>query len=251
MHFTLKQPRVPHLDPRFWSFTIRLKDGLTRSPLSVGYDDLLALPAHEIETVIPCPPRAEGDRPRWHTARFRGAALRDLLDTFDPNITYPSAECHTGDGYVRSFPTDLLYNAYLAYEQNGEPLTPAQGAPVRLVLPRYSGDVMLKWLTRLDLQHGTAPDIVPETFVTLDQVQQANGIVTLRGLAYGGDRVDVQLNHSQNHMGAELEPHGLLMRWQLQWTPPAPGAYRLQVRLMDTDAASTNTTVEQTVVVRA
>jgi sulfane dehydrogenase subunit SoxC len=37
----------------------------------------------------------------------------------------------------------------VAYGQNGEPLRPAHGFPIRLVLPGYEGNLNIKWLRRL------------------------------------------------------------------------------------------------------
>ena len=42
-------------------------------------------------------------------------------------------------------------DAMLAYAQNGEPLRPAQGYPVRLLLPGFEGNMNVKWLRRLEL----------------------------------------------------------------------------------------------------
>ena len=39
----------------------------------------------------------------------------------------------------------------LCYEMNGEPLTAARGAPVRLIAPGWFGIANAKWLRRIEL----------------------------------------------------------------------------------------------------
>ena len=43
----------------------------------------------------------------------------------------------------------------IAWAQNGEPLRPEQGFPLRLLLPGFEGNTNVKWLRRLEL--GTQP----------------------------------------------------------------------------------------------
>lgn len=59
-----------------------------------------------------------------------------------------------GDASVleRSIPlTKGLDDALVAYGQNGEALRPAQGYPIRLLLPGFEGNMNVKWLRRLKL----------------------------------------------------------------------------------------------------
>lgn len=46
-------------------------------------------------------------------------------------------------------------DAMIVWAQNGEPLRPAQGYPLRLLLPGWEGNISMKWLRRLEL--GTEP----------------------------------------------------------------------------------------------
>lgn len=46
-------------------------------------------------------------------------------------------------------------DAMIAYAQNGEPVRPSQGYPLRLILPGYEGNTNVKWLRRIKL--GTEP----------------------------------------------------------------------------------------------
>lgn len=42
-------------------------------------------------------------------------------------------------------------DAILAYAQNGEPLRPGMGYPVRLLLPGWEGNTQIKWLRRIEV----------------------------------------------------------------------------------------------------
>jgi sulfane dehydrogenase subunit SoxC len=52
----------------------------------------------------------------------------------------------------RSIPVEKGFeDALLAYAQNGEALRPAQGYPLRLLLPGWEGNTSVKWLRRIEL----------------------------------------------------------------------------------------------------
>ncbi len=62
---------------------------------------------------------------------------------------------------TRSIPlSKALDDALVAYAQNGEPLRPEQGFPVRLVLPGWEGNTNIKWLRRIKV--GDAPFMTRE-----------------------------------------------------------------------------------------
>ena len=59
-----------------------------------------------------------------------------------------------GDAAVmaRSVPLEkAMDDAMLAYGQNGEAIRPEQGYPVRLLLPGWEGNAMVKWLRRIEV----------------------------------------------------------------------------------------------------
>lgn len=62
------------------------------------------------------------------------------------------AEGGDGAGLMRSIPiAKAMDDAMLAYAQNGEPLRPEQGFPLRLIVPGYEGNMNVKWLRRLEV----------------------------------------------------------------------------------------------------
>ncbi|WP_240924334.1 molybdopterin-dependent oxidoreductase [Thermococcus sp. 21S7] len=55
------------------------------------------------------------------------------------------------DGYEITLSMDDLKNAYLCWEENGEPLGPDNGGPIKLVIPDQPGKLWLKWLSEIKL----------------------------------------------------------------------------------------------------
>jgi sulfane dehydrogenase subunit SoxC len=69
-----------------------------------------------------------------------------------PEAKWFLAEGEDAAVLTRSIPIAKAYeDAMIAYAQNGEALRPAQGYPVRLLLPGWEGNASVKWLRRIDL----------------------------------------------------------------------------------------------------
>jgi sulfane dehydrogenase subunit SoxC len=77
-----------------------------------------------------------------------------LLDEcgIDPRAKWFIAEGADGPHLMRSIPlAKALDEAMIALYQNGEPLMPGNGFPMRLVLPGYEGNMNVKFLRRIKL----------------------------------------------------------------------------------------------------
>ncbi len=63
----------------------------------------------------------------------------------------PQSGAGHGSAVARSIPLtdEVIAEGMLAYGQNGEPLRPAHGFPLRLFLPGLEGNLNIKWLRRL------------------------------------------------------------------------------------------------------
>ncbi len=135
----------------------------------------------------------------------------------------------------RSIPIGkALDDALLAYGQNGEPVRPEQGYPVRLLLPGWEGNTQVKWLRRIEvtdrptmtrdetsrytepLGDGTARQFsfVMEaksliTFPSYPFVLPERGWWEIRGLAWSGrgriQRVDVSTDLGRTWTPAEIQ----------------------------------------------
>lgn len=71
---------------------------------------------------------------------------------FEGAETLPGGRGSTyGTSLLRSRALDPSMDVLLAYEQNGKPLAPDHGFPVRLIIPGYIGGRMVKWLQRIEV----------------------------------------------------------------------------------------------------
>jgi DMSO/TMAO reductase YedYZ molybdopterin-dependent catalytic subunit len=158
-----------------------------------------------------------------------------------------------------------LDDVLLAYEMNGEALPPDHGFPVRLVVPGWVGIASVKWLGRIEVAarplrspwstiwyrmtgHGHPADAPPLAHqdvksafeLAWDALVPARVPLTLRGRSWSGRfpirRVDVSADGGASWSPARLvEPNqaGAWVRWELDWTPSAPGRYELRARATD------------------
>src|SRR5258706_551477 len=70
----------------------------------------------------------------------------------DPKAKWLLAEGADGPSMNRSIPiAKALDDAMIALYQNGERIAPAQGYPMRLLVPGYEGNMNVKWLHRIKL----------------------------------------------------------------------------------------------------
>jgi sulfane dehydrogenase subunit SoxC len=87
------------------------------------------------------------------TSEWTGVPLRFLIDLVGKhrNSTWMLAEGGDAAGVDRSIPLtdEIMSEAIVAYGQNGEPLRPAHGFPIRLIIPGCEGNLNIKWLRRL------------------------------------------------------------------------------------------------------
>ncbi len=164
---------TPLLDPATWCLTV---SGEVERPLTLQYEDLLAMPAQTLTVTLECAgnqrifltPPADGVQ--WShgavsTASWTGVSLAAILALANPTeraleviavgadrgeikkAPKPAGPIH----YARSLPLAEvdLNEVLLVYAMNGQPLSPAHGFPLRLIVPGWYGMAAVKWLTRL------------------------------------------------------------------------------------------------------
>ena len=95
------------------------------------------------------------------TSEWTGIPLRVLLEEagLDPAVArdgWVIAEGGDAGRMNRSLPMALSEDAMVALYQNGEPLRPAQGYPMRLLVPGCEGNLSVKWLRSLRVQSTAA-----------------------------------------------------------------------------------------------
>jgi DMSO/TMAO reductase YedYZ molybdopterin-dependent catalytic subunit len=120
-------------------------EGEVARPLALSYTDLLAMPAVDRRIRISC---VSGwtERPLW-----RGPRVRDVLALARERSGTKSVAFHSLSGYGFTWHRDRLDNdaALLATHVNGAPLSTNHGFPVRLIVPGYPGQNMVKQIDRI------------------------------------------------------------------------------------------------------
>jgi sulfane dehydrogenase subunit SoxC len=169
LHYERSHAGVPDLNPRQHRLLIH---GMVHKPLVLTVDDLEAMPSVSRIHFIECTGNGwenwkkadptltvQNTHGLISTNEWTGVPLRFLIDLVgkDRNSDWMLAEGGDGAAVDRSIPlTDEIINdAIVAYGQNGEPLRPAHGFPIRLIMPGFEGNLNIKWLRRL--KFGNAP----------------------------------------------------------------------------------------------
>jgi DMSO/TMAO reductase YedYZ molybdopterin-dependent catalytic subunit len=142
---------VPRTDLATWDLRVW---GEVEGPLTLSWDELKALPATELTLDIHCVTRWS----RFDTS-FRGVHWRELAPLVRPKPTARFVVAHAEQGFTANVPLEFLEDdeALLAYEAEGEPLTPDHGWPLRLVIPRKYFWKSAKWLRGLELRSTDQP----------------------------------------------------------------------------------------------
>ena len=142
---------VPNTDLATWDFRVF---GEVESPVTLSWDELQELPSTEIELDIHCVTR-------WSRfdARFRGVHWSELAKLAKPRPAGRYVVAHAEQGFTANVPLRALEdeNALIAYEADGEPLTPDHGWPLRLVIPAKYFWKSAKWLRGIELTSSDQP----------------------------------------------------------------------------------------------
>lgn len=173
LHFERHHAGVPLIDPAKHTLLIH---GLVARPMLFTVDEIKRFPQATRVHFIECSGNGElawrggafgepnpGLTPQLvaglsANSEWTGVPLRALLDEAGVKR---GARWFLGEGsdacrLARSIPIEKAYDdAMVVWAQNGEPLRPAQGFPLRLLLPGWEGSTNVKWLSRIEL--GTQP----------------------------------------------------------------------------------------------
>ena len=135
---------MPVFDRASWRLRV---EGLVEHPLTLSYDELLALPRAEQVSDFHCVTGWSVTNVRWAGVRFA-----DLLRAASP---LPAAKALTFVSAERPYVDSLtiaqadLKDVLLAYQMDGKPLAREHGAPVRVVIPDMYGYKNVKWVARV------------------------------------------------------------------------------------------------------
>ena len=261
LHYERHHSGVPAIDPEHHRLTIH---GLVERPLVLTMDEIRRLPSVSRIHFLECGgnsggewgPKTAPDVQRSYglasCSEWTGVPLRLLLEEvgLKPGASWIIAEGADACRMQRSVPiVKALDDAMLAYGQNGEPLRPAQGFPLRLLTPGWEGNVQVKWLQRLHITNqpymtrdetSKYSDLMPDgkariftlpqeaksvvTFPSGGQKLPAPGLYELTGLAWSGkgliEKVEVTFDGGSTWRQARLDQPRFRMaftRFRLPW----------------------------------
>ena len=293
-HFIRNNGMPPEdMDPGSWTLTV---DGMVDNPMELSIADMRE--RFEVVTMaltLECggngrgffDPPASGNQWTYGAvacSEWTGVRLRDVLQAagVQDGVVYTAhegADMHlSGDPdkfpISRGLPIEkaLTDNVLIAFEMNGGPLHPMNGAPLRLVVPGWPGSCSQKWLTRVWLRdqvhdgtkmgprsyrvpaYPVAPgqEVPDEDFEIIERMPvkslvtfpennaEVGGSTEVRGHAWSGDRwisrLDISTDFGATWHRAELHQpanDGAWQNWRATVEFPEAGYYEIWARATD------------------
>ena len=138
--------RLPDRAPADWQLDV---GGLADAPYTIGYDELLRMPAVELTKDFQCVTGWRVPEVRW-----KGVRRADVLARAAPQAAAMAVEFESFDGaYTETLTLEQARrdDVMVAYELDGKPISSAHGGPVRLYVAPMYGYKSLKWLQRITL----------------------------------------------------------------------------------------------------
>jgi DMSO/TMAO reductase YedYZ molybdopterin-dependent catalytic subunit len=284
---------VPSVNLKTWRLKV---EGLVEDPCEVTYDELCKMPSRTVTMALECAgnsriflsPKVGGLQ--WEmgavgNAEWTGVPLVDVLNRagVKPGAVEAVLEgADTGEikkepvspgkiNYARSLPMTkaILPEVILAYQMNGEELTPAHGFPLRAIVPGWYGMASVKWLNRIliidrefrgyfqttdytywERRNGLPIQLLPVGEIevkaeiarpALYEIVPANVVYRMFGAAWTGEseiaKVEVSVDGAKTWEAARLlgDPVKYAWRlWEFHWhTPAQTGRHTVMARATD------------------
>ena len=161
LHFERHHSGVPTIDPAQHQLMIH---GMVDRPLILTMADVQRLPNMSRIYFVECSgngrdgwrptprPTVQATHGMTSCSEWTGVKLSLLLEEVGvrSGASWILAEGADPAKMTRSIPlAKAMDDAMVVYAQNGEPLRPEQGFPLRLFLPGWEGNANIKWLRRL------------------------------------------------------------------------------------------------------
>jgi DMSO/TMAO reductase YedYZ molybdopterin-dependent catalytic subunit len=142
---------VPSTDLAAWDFRVT---GEVENELTLSWEEFRALASREVTVDIHCVTRWS----RFDTS-FRGVHWSEIAKLVEPKPSARFVVAHAEQGFTANLPLEALEaeDALIAYEADGEPLTPEHGWPLRLMVPSRYFWKSAKWLRGLELRSTDQP----------------------------------------------------------------------------------------------
>jgi DMSO/TMAO reductase YedYZ molybdopterin-dependent catalytic subunit len=282
---------IPEIAAPEWQLKI---EGDVDAPFSLSYDDLLGMESRTIAATLECAgnnriflePKVKGvqwalgavGNASWtgvplsavlNRAKVKRGAIEVILEGADEGEVDKTPIPSGRISFSRSLPLGKANaDVLLAYEMNGEKLTPAHGFPLRAIVPGWYAMASVKWLQRLIVtatpfngyyqsldytfwdRSGALPTLAPlrEQQVKAEIAQPEIGktvpagtTIRVHGAAWCSDaditKVAVSMDSGATWDEARLL-HGSVKNawrlWEYDWrTPVQPGKQTLLARATD------------------
>jgi sulfane dehydrogenase subunit SoxC len=261
LHYERHHAGIPTIDPAQHRLVIH---GMVDRPLSLTMAEIRRLPSVSRISVLECggnsgsewAAKTGADVQRSHglvsCSEWTGVPLSLVLAEVGvkPGAAWVIAEGADACRMERSIPlAKAMDNILLAYGQNGEAIRPAQGYPLRLIIPGWEGNANVKWLHSLKLtdqaymardETAKYTDLMPDgkariftydmeaksviTFPSGGQTLPGPGLYELTGLAWSGhgrvERVEITTDGGASWTQAHLQEPRLpiaFTRFRLPW----------------------------------
>ncbi len=261
LHYERHHSGIPAIDPNRHRLVIH---GMVDRPLSLSVADIRRLPSITRIMVLECggnsgsewaattAPDVQRGFGLASCSEWTGVSLALVLKEagVQPGASWVIAEGADACRMERSVPlAKAMDDALIAFGQNGEALRPAQGYPLRLLLPGWEGNTNVKWLHSLKLtdqaymardETAKYSDLMPDgkariftyrmeaksviTFPSGGQTLPGPGLYELTGLAWSGsgkiERVEITIDGGISWVDAQLQEPRLpiaFTRFRLPW----------------------------------
>jgi len=289
---------VPKIDAKTWKLSV---EGAVERPLEFTLEDLKKLPPVTMPITLECAgngrvflvPQARGLQ--WGlgavgTAEWTGIPLSTLLekagvraDAVEVILVGADSGAITSDPaspgvipFDRSIPLAKAKKpeVMLAYQMNGEELSPSHGYPLRAVVGGWFGMAAVKWLRKIivtekpyagfwqtydyayfERRDGGLPQLTPVTRMlpkaaiarpTFGEVVPAGKPYTIHGAAWAGEsalaKVEISSDGGKSWLPAKLtgaEKPFCWRTWEFPWQVPAgKGPIKLVARATDAAGAT-------------
>jgi len=277
---------VPKFDQAKWKLEV---GGLVHRPRTFTLDEIKQRRRKTITATLECSGNSNG--PGFMGAigniKWTGTSLASLLKDCEPykrgiEVAFFGTDTAKDElrknEYIANFSrglhiTDAMRDdILLCYEFNGEPLTIAHGAPLRLVVPGWYGVAWVKWLSRIEvLDRRIMGKYMAREYVTLRAEERGDktlwretsigpmliksiaaralrlkdGTIRIHGVAWGDDaplaKVELKIDDGP------WQPVSLDRKnrskycwtfWTYDWKNAAPGEHTLVSRATDAEGRS-------------
>jgi DMSO/TMAO reductase YedYZ molybdopterin-dependent catalytic subunit len=247
---------TPRVDASTWSLTI---DGMVDRPLTLTYDELLAMPLIERDLTLTCVSNEVGG-PYVSTGRWLGVPFSEILRRVGVQPGVDQVFSTSSDsGYTCSTPFQAVADgrdAMIVVGLNGEVLPDERGYPARMLVPGLYGFVSAtKWLERIEFttydrrtaywtERKWATDAPVLTQSRIDVPASLGSVPkdrpVLAGVAWaqhrGIEKVEIRIDDGAWQQTTLAADGGidLWRQWSFRYNGPA-GRHLAQVRATDLD----------------